>query len=256
MSEAEGKPPKNWFEQGGAGYERFRPEYPAELANFLASLSPSCGVAVDVGCGNGQLTTQLGPHFDMVIGTDPSVDQIRYAHAAEGVRYVVAAAENMPILDRSTALITAAQAAHWFDRPAFYSEVRRIAVDQALLALIGYGVMQFEPDLDARFRDFYRFEIGPYWPPERRLVDSGYADIEFPFTEVPSPPMEICKEWALDETLGYISTWSAVRAVEEAQRTPILHSFAADLRSIWGEPTRTRPITWPVNMRLGVLRSL
>lgn len=253
MSEAEDGRPKNWFDRGGEAYAQFRPEYPADLASFLASLAPSYGLAVDVGCGNGQLTTQLAPHFDTVIGTDPSVDQIRNAHAADGVRYVVAAAESMPILDRSTALITAAQAAHWFDRRAFYSEVRRIAADQAVLALVSYGVMQFEPDLDARFRHFYRFEIGPYWPPERRLVDSGYADIEFPFTEVPAPPMEICKEWTLDETLGYISTWSAVRAVEAAQRTPILHSFAADLRSIWGEPTRRRRITWPVNMRLGAL---
>ncbi|WP_407444518.1 class I SAM-dependent methyltransferase [Rhodococcus sp. (in: high G+C Gram-positive bacteria)] len=253
MSEAEDGRPKNWFDRGGEAYAQFRPEYPADLASFLASLAPSYGLAVDVGCGNGQLTTQLAPHFDTVIGTDPSVDQIRNAHADDGVRYVVAAAESMPILDRSTALITAAQAAHWFDRRAFYSEVRRIAADQAVLALVSYGVMQFEPDLDARFRHFYRFEIGPYWPPERRLVDSGYADIEFPFTEVPAPPMEICKEWTLDETLGYISTWSAVRAVEAAQRTPILHSFAADLRSIWGEPTRRRRITWPVNMRLGAL---
>ncbi|MFD6880810.1 class I SAM-dependent methyltransferase [Rhodococcus sp. NPDC060084] len=253
MSEAEGGPPKNWFDRGGEAYARFRPEYPAGLARFLASLAPSYGLAVDAGCGNGQLTTQLVPYFDTVIGSDPSVDQLRNARAAEGVRYVVAAAENMPILDRSTALISAAQAAHWFDRRAFYSEVRRIAADQAVLALVSYGVMQFGPDLDARFQDFYRFEIGPYRPPERRLVDNGYADIEFPFTEVPAPPMEIHQEWTVDDTLGYISTWSAVRAVEAAQQTPMLHSFAADLRSLWGEPTRRRRITWPVTVRLGVL---
>jgi len=65
--------------------------------------------------------------------------------------------------------------------------------------------------------------------------------------------MEIHQEWTVDDTLGYISTWSAVRAVEAAQQTPMLHSFAADLRSLWGEPTRRRRITWPVTVRLGVL---
>ncbi len=253
MPEAEGGPPKNWFDRGGEAYARFRPGYPAALADFLTSLVPSHGLAVDVGCGNGQLTTQLSPHFETVVGADPSGDQIRNTHVADGVRYVVAAAENLPIRDRSTTLITAAQAVHWFDRPAFYSEVRRIAPDDAVLALVSYGVMQLEPDLATRFLDFYRFEIGPYWPPERRLVDSGYTDIDFPFEEIPAPPMEIHREWTLDQTLGYISTWSAVRAAEAAQRTSMLFSFGEDLRSMWGEPVRTRRIVWPLTMRLGAL---
>lgn len=30
---------KNWFDQGGQAYARFRPEYPAELAAYLASVA-------------------------------------------------------------------------------------------------------------------------------------------------------------------------------------------------------------------------
>ena len=180
------------------------------------------GLAVDAGCGNGQLTSLLARHFDRVTGLDPSTD-----------------------------LITAAQAAHWFDLPRFYDEVRRIAMPQAIVALIRYGVLRLEGDLDGRFARFYWQEIGPYWPAERKLVDTGYADLPFPFEEQVVPALEIRKAWTLQELLGYISTWSAVRSIREAGREDILQRFAEDLATLWGDPSRRREVRWPINMRLG-----
>ncbi|MGW0249042.1 methyltransferase domain-containing protein [Nocardia goodfellowii] len=246
-------PQRNWFDRDGRDYARFRPEYPARLAMFLAALAPSTDLAVDVGCGSGQLTSQLAPYFAATIGVDPSAEQIGRAPARERVRYIQAPAERLPISDHSASLVTAAQAAHWFDRPAFYAEVRRIAVEGAAIALISYGVLRLEPDLQERFEHFYRSEIGPFWPPERALVDSGYADIDFPFDEYPTPAMRIEKHWRLDEFMGYLSTWSAVRRARDAGGAEVLHAFAADLAGLWGEPTTTRRITWPLNMRVGIL---
>ncbi|WP_245545935.1 class I SAM-dependent methyltransferase [Nocardia higoensis] len=243
----------NWFERGGQAYARFRPEYPARLGRFLAALAPATDLAVDIGCGSGQLTTRLEPFFATTLGVEPSADQIAHARQRDRVCYVRGAAEQLPVADRSAALITAAQAAHWFDRPAFYAEVRRIAVDRAVLALISYGVLELETDLRARFDRFYREEIGPYWPPERTLVDSGYADIDFPFEERPAPRMVIEKYWNLDELLGYLSTWSAVRRVQEAGEQEMLRAFAADLTELWGDPAGTRRISWPIAMRLATL---
>lgn len=242
---------RNWFDQGGRAYARFRPEYPPELAQFLASESPGTARAVDVGCGNGQLTIQLAAHFGTVLGVDPSAEQIANAAAHPRVEYVRAPAEQLPVADHGTQLITAAQAAHWFDLPRFYEEVRRIAVPRAILALISYGVLRLDEELEARFGRFYRDEIGPYWPAERKLVDAGYATLPFPFEERAAPPLEIRKAWNLEELLGYISTWSAVRSVREAGREDILRGFAADLTALWGDPARSRVVRWPVNMRLG-----
>ena len=59
-------------------------------------------------------------------------------------------------------------------------------------------------------------KIGPYWPSERKLVDSGYADISFPFVEHSAPSIDMRKDWDFNELLGYISTWSAVRSAKEA----------------------------------------
>jgi SAM-dependent methyltransferase len=246
-------PIRNWFDQGGRAYARFRPEYPRQLAAYLASVAPDSEVAVDVGCGNGQLTQLLAPYFGRVVGLDPSADQIANTVANERIDYRCAAAEQLPLPDASTSLITAAQAAHWFDLPAFYREVRRIGVPGAILALISYGVLELEPLLDGRFRTFYWEEIGPYWPPERKLVDSGYATIEFPFEELTPPSLEIRLEWHLTEFLGYVLTWSSVRSAKEAGKEELFVKFADELAQAWGDPNLKRPISWPINMRIGRL---
>lgn len=246
-------PARNWFDEGGRAYARFRPEYPCQLAAWLASIAPETDVAVDVGCGNGQLTQLLAPYFGHVIGLDPSADQIANVVPNERIDYRCAPAEQLPVADASASLITAAQAAHWFDLPAFYREVRRIGRRGAVVALISYGVLRTEPELASRFRQFYSDEIGPYWPPERKLVDSGYATIDFPFKEFAAPAMEITLEWRLSEFLGYLLTWSAVRSAKEAGHEELLVKFANDIALLWGEPDLKRTVSWPINMRIGRL---
>lgn len=243
----------NWFQAGGQAYARFRPEYPPALAAFLADASPDTRFAVDVGCGTGQLTTQLGGHFGAVLGIDPSADQIAHAPLTANVHFARAPAEHLPLPDRSASLLTAAQAAHWFDLPAFYAEVRRVARPGALLALVSYGVPKLDAELEECFLRFYRNEIGPFWPPERQLVDRGYADLDFPVAEFPAPAMAIQKTWSLAELLGYISTWSAVKHAAKAGHGPLIERFATDLAARWGGPETRRPVTWPINMRTGIV---
>lgn len=241
----------NWFIQGGQAYARFRPEYPPELAAFLASISPNTHLAVDVGCGNGQLTHQLAEHFSCVIGMDPSADQLAHAAARGNLSYLCTPAESLPLPDRCASLITAAQAAHWFDLPAFYAEVRRVATPGAAVALVSYGVLRLDGDLGARFETFYWQEIGPYWPAERKLVDSGYATLDFPFEPIELPTLQIRLEWNLEQFLGYLSTWSAVRRAREAGKEDVLQRFASDLAQLWGNAGRKREICWPINGRIG-----
>src|SRR5690606_5690473 len=95
---------RNWFDRGGLAYARYRPAYPPYLARSLAASSPSRDRAVDVGCGNGQLTAQLADHFDEVIGLDPSPDQIANARPRPGLRYLCAPAEAIPLADHCASL--------------------------------------------------------------------------------------------------------------------------------------------------------
>lgn len=243
----------NWFDQGGEAYARFRPDYPDQLVEFLVAVTPDLRLAVDVGCGTGQLTVRLARHFDQVVGIDPSADQIANAVPAEQICYRCVPAEKLPLPDKCANLITAAQAAHWFDLSAFYAEVRRISKPAGILAMISYGVLSLEPELDERIRHFYWQEIGAYWPAERKLVDSGYAEMDFPFPEFSAPPLCIKLAWDLPDLLGYISTWSAVRRAREAGQDAVLMKFAQAMARSWGQPETRRSITWPISMRIGRL---
>lgn len=246
----------NWFDRGGAAYALHRPDYPDALVDVLAERAPRLDCALDVGCGSGQFARLLAARFTQVVALDPSADQLAHAPPHPRVRYAQAPAERLEVADGRAALIAAAQAAHWFDLPAFYTEVRRVAAPGAVVALISYGVLRLDGgtgDADARFRRFYADEIGPHWPPERRLVDEGYATIPFPFAETPLPALEIRRDWTLGELLGYIGTWSATRRARDAGAGALLDRFSADMTALWGDPASTRPVTWPVNGRVGTV---
>jgi hypothetical protein len=117
----------------------------------------------------------------------------------------------------------------------------------------GQLAAQLDEELDERFAHFYRNEIGPFWPPERQLVDRGYADLDFPLAEFPPPAMAMRKVWSLAELIGYPSTWSAVKHAVKQGHGRAIEGFATDLAARWGDPEARRPVTWPINMRTGIV---
>ena len=127
-----------YFERA-AEYAAHRPEYPAALAGWLAGVAPARGCVWEAGCGSGQLSLSLAPHFDRVIATDATPAQLAHARAHAHVDYVAGTAEAAPIRDHVADLAVAAQAAHWFDLPRYWAEVRRVARPGAIVALIAYG---------------------------------------------------------------------------------------------------------------------
>src|SRR3954471_1174634 len=132
---------KDHFSSRAADFAAYRPTYPPELVDYLASVCPTSNLALDCGCGTGQLAVLLADRFKRVIATDASAQQIENAEPRERVTYRVAPAERSGLPDASADLVVAAQAAHWFDQPAFYAEARRVGRPGAILALVTYGVM-------------------------------------------------------------------------------------------------------------------
>ncbi len=185
--------------------------------------------------------------------TDPSPPQIAEARAHAHVTYRVAAAEASGILSGSTDLVTAAQALHWFDVAAFYEEATRTLVPGGVLAVWCYGLQRVgEGRMDRLLESFYHERVGPYWAPERRLVETGYRTLPFPFDELVAPEFEMVHEWTLGELLAYIRTWSATARFVLLEGYDPIEQLAAELAPLWGHaPDVRRRVRWPLSLRLG-----
>jgi SAM-dependent methyltransferase len=239
------------FSTQASGYAKARPTYPPLLFAELARLTPGRALAWDAGAGNGQAAVALAELFEQVVATEPSAAQLAEATAHPRVRYHQAA-ETAPMLaDGSVDLLTAAQAAHWFDRPAYYAEVRRVARPGAVVALWCYTHCAVTPEIDAALYHFYDAVVGPYWPPELVHCVNGYRDFDFPFLELPFPAARMELEWGFEGLIGYIATWSAVaryRKEEGRDPIPLLRSV---LLPLWGDPSLGRRVVWPLAGRIG-----
>ena len=244
---------KDHFSQSAAGYAAYRPTYPIELVKFLADTAARKEFAWDCGCGSGQLSTLLAEEFAEVYATDASAKQVENAVHHPRVRYACAPAEASGLSDQVADLIVAAQAAHWFDLPAFYREVRRVGRSGSIMALVSYGIVKVDEPLDAIIGRFYWDVIGSYWPPERKHVEEGYRSPDFPFTEIQAPDMAMTACWALPDFIGYVKTWSAVAAMEHATGPEPRERFSHDLGEAWGRSEEKRTIRWPLSLRIGVV---
>ena len=235
-------------------YAEFRPRYPDALFDWLAALAAHRDLAWDCATGSGQAALALASRFERVIATDASAGQIAVASPHPRVEYRVGTAEASGLDPASVDTLTVAQALHWFDRPAFYAEARRVVRPGGVVAAWTYGHPSIdEPRADAVLQRFYSETVGPYWPEERALVDAGYRTIDFPFAEVAPPAFEMETRWTLDSLVGYVSTWSAVTRFREAGKGDPVPAFVEALATPWGDRGLPRRIAWPLALRVGYI---
>ena len=246
---------KDHFSQNTAAYAAFRPSYPIDLVNTLADLCPGTERVLDCGCGTGQLSVLLAQRFSEVIATDASAMQIENAQACEGVTYRTALAEQSELTDHSADLITVAQAAHWLDLDRFYQEVHRIAKPNAILAFITYGVLHVDGEVAEQIQQFYYQTIADYWPAERKHVEDGYQNLAFPFPEIQLAAIDMDAFWNLDQLMGYLKTWSAVKEAEKIMGFNPVDRLRTDLSTVWGDPETKKKVTWPLSIRAGRINS-
>jgi ubiquinone/menaquinone biosynthesis C-methylase UbiE len=242
---------KNHFSKQAADYAKFRPGYPQELFAYLGRIAPSRKLAWDCGTGNGQAAVGLASVFDRVIATDGSEKQITNAQPHERVEYRVAPAENSGIKSESVDLIMVAQALHWFDRDRFYAEARRVLKPDGVLAASAYNLLRIEPAIDEIVNRYYHEVVGPFWPPERKLVEN-FGDLPFPFHEIEPRKFEMTAQWDLEHLMGYLRSWSSTQRFIATRGSDPLQEINDDLRNAWGNPQQKRRVMWPLVLRIGV----
>jgi len=243
----------HFSEQAGA-YASNRPHYPGELFAYLASIAPDHQLAWDCGTGNGQAAQELANHFDRVIATDASLDQIAQAVPHERIEYRAERAEDVGLAPRSVDLVTVATAVHWFDLEPFYQVVRRVVRPGGILAVWMYHLPVIDPSIDPILEHYYADVLAGYWPERFHYLAERYLTLPFPFEELNPPAFIIQADWTLGQLVGFLDSWSGTRRYQKERGQNPINIIWQDLSERWGEPGQRRTIHWPLYLRVGRVR--
>ena len=116
-------------------YERARPSYPPEAIVWLFEVTvvgPGDTI-VYLGAGTGKLTRLLVPREARVVAVEPIPEMRALIDVGEAID---GTAESIPLEDGSAALVTVAQAFHWFDLDRALPEIHRVLRRGGFLALV------------------------------------------------------------------------------------------------------------------------
>jgi SAM-dependent methyltransferase len=123
------------FQDGGRHYQRVRPGYPEESAQWL--VPPGAHDALDAGAGTGKFTELLLDLGLSVTALDPSADmleQLRAHYPRAAAVHATAEATGLP--EAAFDVVSVAQAWHWCDALAASTELARVLRPNGTLGLI------------------------------------------------------------------------------------------------------------------------
>jgi SAM-dependent methyltransferase len=134
--------PTERFSSRVENYVRFRPTYPQDVVTVLqqeCGLRPNALIA-DIAFGTGLFTRLLLENGNRVLGVEPNAEMRRageeYLASFPKFASINGTAEATTLGDCSLDFVTAAQAAHWFDRNKSLVEFRRILKPGGYLVLV------------------------------------------------------------------------------------------------------------------------
>jgi SAM-dependent methyltransferase len=141
MSENERPAPGLSFGEVADAYDRARPSYPAEAADWLVrgewAQTRAAADVLEVGAGTGRLTERLVERGHRVLATDPLDAMLRrLIDRLPGTPAALAAAEHLPARSRSVDVVVGAQTFHWFDHERALPEIARVLRPGGHVALV------------------------------------------------------------------------------------------------------------------------
>ncbi|TNN38099.1 putative methyltransferase [Liparis tanakae] len=219
-----------------AAYLQYRVT-PGELIDIIMSYmgkkTPNqCNLAVDVGCGSGQGTILLAPHFAKVVGTDISPAQLEMALTNEkppNVSYRECPAEELPFACGEVDLVSAFAAAHWFDQEKFLLEVDRVLRPGGCLALLSYSTemeLEYEDVPDATLNGICRelhAGLQPFKHPHIGATTSDIYSALFESCPYPDKEWTECRKMKrslpLSGYMGMVETFSSFQVLLQEDPT-------------------------------------
>ncbi|XP_017276120.1 putative methyltransferase DDB_G0268948 [Kryptolebias marmoratus] len=212
-------------------YQQYRFTPPSDLKDAIiqyldAKKGQPHELAVDLGCGTGQFTRLLAPHFKEVVGMDVSENQVEEARTVPGypnITYRQGTAEQLPFGDGTVDLLTAASAAHWFDQSKFLPEANRVLKPGGCIALLGFSEVNLNfnyKDCGEEINQIYqevKKVLQPYTSNPVAVSDSKLQDL---FSAIPYPdkkrvdPFPTKSLLSVRNLVGFIRTWSMFQTYE------------------------------------------
>lgn len=242
---------KDIFSVQAEKYSKFRPVYPKELFDYILQFVDEKNIVWDCATGNGQAAFALADHFKKIFATDISEKQLVYAKQHENIVYKILPAEQTDFADNTFDLITVAQAYHWIKFNAFEKEAKRVAKNNAVIAVWCYNLLLTnDAKINELIKKFY-FEItGPYWDAERKYVDENYNSVPFNFEALPTKDFSINIEWRKNDLIGYFNSWSSVQHYINANKKNPVDKIIEELNFLWKDED-VKAVTFPLFLRIG-----
>lgn len=126
------------FDTVADAYQRARPGYPAEL---VARLDPP-GETLEVGCGTGQLTTDLLARGHRMVAVDLGANLLALARVAcPAAEFIHSTFEEVDLGSRQFDLVTSATAFHWVDPRIGYRKAAALLRPGGRLALLTHTLV-------------------------------------------------------------------------------------------------------------------
>ncbi|XP_051997730.1 putative methyltransferase DDB_G0268948 [Xyrauchen texanus] len=222
-------------------YQKYNFDPPDELKEIILQyLDKKKGqphqLALDLGCGTGQNSRLLAPHFQEVVRIVVSESQLEEARTVPGfpnLSYRVGTAEELPFPNGSVDLLTAASAAHWFELERFLKEAVRVLKPQGCLALFGYGdnFKLHHESCGDRLNYIYEDVRQVLRPYTRSMVTVANIKLHDLFEALPFPDKErivslkVKQQLSIKNIIGFFETFSMYQAylrVEPSAATALL----------------------------------
>jgi len=172
--------PTGRFSDRVEDYVKYRPTYPAAAVDCALGGAPR-GPIVDVGAGTGIWTALLASRAREVIAIEPNDEMRAAAPALPRVTWQGGTAESTGLAPASAAVVTVAQAFHWFRASEALEEFARILVPGGRLALVWNRRSKTDP-FTASYRDAI-LSVGAETAAERMAFDPRVFALEPRFSE-------------------------------------------------------------------------
>jgi SAM-dependent methyltransferase len=205
-------------------YERARPSYPADAIDWLFERT-GVGVGdtiVDLGAGTGKLTRLLVPSGARVIAVEPIPEMRALIDVGEPID---GTAESIPLEDGSAALVTVAQAFHWFDLDRALPEIRRVLWPGGFLALV-WNMRDLEDPVQRGVEELLATHRGPLTAQREGRWRAPFAASPL-FDEVETGEFRYEQQFTADDLVARVSSTSFVAAMDEDERRPLLDEVRA-----------------------------